>query len=941
VGIAAQLPSGPASAVDLDYASFWPFLMEGATSYEPLENILPEIAGYVPRTPGMPKQGSFLKNVTSFDNVAFGISVRDARIIPYSGRRLFDLTFRALLDAGIDYRGKKLGCFMSGNQTRPSELLNDFPPTGSPLMLNSMPNRVSYTFNLTGPSCFVDTACSSSVTALHLAVSAIERGDCSGAIVGSAQINRDFGRGEGAVVLVLKPLKDAIRDNDHVYSVIVGSAINATGSRMPLNVPSGMAQQGCIYAYSRACLDPKDADYIELHATGTAVGDPIEVNTAGPIFGKGALVGSVKGNIGYRLSGMMASLVKACLVLEKQMIPPTVVSSLTQAIDWDGMQVTVPVHLTALGCRSSQGRSTISLSASGLGGSTGHVVVHAPPAFNAAVVQNLPSPVLFLVGGLASNVVEQISHAASLLDTTPLGQHAVTLSRRARQMPWRTYFTLPLSPSTSIPSATRVPNEPPSLAFIFSGQGPQHFEMGRQLFAQYPIFRNSILELDDVYRRVKGVSLLESTGLFDISESLPTVTLPEFAWPAVITLAATAMLQIALFDLLKSIGIVPDVLLGHSAGETPVLYASGAGPKEMALEIAIARGECMASVESSAFGMATVACGPERASALITHTLAASADGVLEISCFNAPKSITVSGTSGLLDRVVDSARSEGLFAQRIRTMVPSHSSLLDKTKRDHFTRMNDIFARYPGSHTPCIPVFSTCQDQKFVESFSADYFWDNCRGAVRFSNAISHAIESSPVCLEISCHPVLSSSILAHGVADTRVLCPMHRSSTKPGAAAAKEPAVFLDTVGRLSLLGINSVDLSGLYGFSALKSKLTEHPLTARVIPPPKTWASHLNSTVSGSSRPLSSSSLRINTTTHPDLAEHVINGEPILPATGFIELLLEAGANFLWDVNFLSILSLTSSSPLEVGLHRMDSSWSITTTTVSLMLYCTLSD
>ncbi|KAJ7673945.1 hypothetical protein DFH06DRAFT_751727 [Mycena polygramma] len=829
-------------------------------------------------------------------------------------------------------------------------------------MLNSMPNRVSYTFNLTGPSCFVDTACSSSITALHLAVSAIERGDCSGAIVGSAQVNRDpfewvsytqagllppdgmckpfdngadgFGRGEGAVVLVLKPLKDAVRDNDHVYSVIVGSAINATGSRMPLNVPSGIAQQGCIYeAYSRACLDPKDADYIELHATGTAVGDPIEVNTAGPIFGKGCLVGSVKGNIGH-LEGtaFLASLVKACLVFEQGTIPPTVISTLTRAIDWDDLQVTVPVQPTALGCRSSQGRSTISLSASGLGGSTGHVVVHAPPALNTAVAQPSSSPVLFLVGGLSSNVVEQISRAASLLDTTCLSQHAVTLSRRARQMAWRTYFTIPLSPSASIPSATRVPNEPPSLAFIFSGQGPQNFEMGRQLFAEYPVFRNTILELDDVYRCVKGVSLLESTGLFDIPESLPTVTLPEFAWPAVVTLAATAMVQIALFDLLKSVGIVPDVLLGHSAGETPVLYASGAGPKEMAMEIAIARGECMASVESPAFGMATVAVGADRASALITQIMAASGDGVLEISCLNAPKSITVSGSSGLLDQLVGLARSQGLFAQQIRTMVPSHSSLLDKTKRDHFTRMNGIFARYPGSHSPRIPVISTCQDQKFVESFSADYFWDNCRGAVQFSKAISHAIESSPVCLEISCHPVLSSSILAHGVADTRVLCPMRRLSTKPSASAAREPAVFLDTVGRLSLLGINSIDLSGLYGFSALKSKLIEHPLTPRVIPPPKTWASHLNSTLSGSNRPLSSSNLRINTTTHPDLAEHVINGEPILPATGFIELLLEAGANFLWDVNFLSILSLASSTPLEVSLQRIDSDWSIRTTTAS---------
>ncbi|KAJ7659556.1 hypothetical protein DFH06DRAFT_1402502 [Mycena polygramma] len=963
VGIAAQLPSGSTALEDLDYASFWPFLLQGDRSYEPLENVLPGLADH---TPGMPRQGSFLKTIASFDNVAFGISARDARVIPYSARRLLDLSFKALLDSGIDYRGKRIGCFMSGNQTRPSECTIDADGSCS-WMLNAMPNRVSYTFNLTGPSCFVDTACSSSLTALHLATNAIEHGDCSAAIVGSAQVNRDpfewvsyvqagllppdgmckpfdkradgFGRGEGAVVFVLKPLKDAIQDNDHVYSVIVGSAINATGSRMPLNVPSGIAQQGCIYeAYRRACLDPKDADYIELHATGTAVGDPIEVNAAGAIFGRdtGALVGSVKGNIGH-LEGtaFLASLVKACLVLEQKTIPPTVnLSNATRTIDWDGLHVVVPVQPTALGCRSSSGRSTISLSAAGIGGATGHVIIQAPPAPNRAVAKSSSTPVLFLVGGLSSNVVEQIARAVSLLDGSDLGQHAVTLSRRARQLPWRTYFTVPLSPLAAVPYPTRVLNEAPPVVFIFSGQGPQNLGMGRQLFAEYPVFRNTVLELDEVYRRVKGVSLLESTGLFITpgSRSIsPTVMLPDFAWPAVITLAATAMVQIAMFDLLKSIGIIPEVMLGHSAGETPVLYASGAGPKEMAMEIAIARGDCMASVESPEVGMAMVSCSADRALTLIAH-VTSSAHGVLEISCFNAPESITFSGSSALLDQLVDLARREGLYAQRLRTLVPSHSSLLDDIKCDHYARMDDIFARYPGPHSPCIPVFSTCQAQELVETFSADYFWDNCRKAVQFSDAIAQAIKSSPICVEISCHPVLSSSILAHGVADTLVLCPMRRLSTKPSGPASTEQATFLDTIGRLSLLGINSIDLSGLYGFSALKSNLIDHPLTPRAIPPPKTFSSHLSATLQLRNRPLSSSTLKINTTTHPDLAEHVVNGEPILPATGFIELLLEAGANFLWDVNFLSILSLASSSPLEVDFQRLDVNWSITTTTAS---------
>jgi acyl transferase domain-containing protein len=403
--------------------------------------------------------------------------------------------------------------------------------------------------------------------------------------------------------------------------------------------------------------------------------------------------------------------------------------------------------------------------------------------------------------------------------------------------------------------------------------------MGRQLFVEYPVFRNTILELDDVYRRVKGVSLVESTGLFAVpgpQSSPSTVTLSDFAWPVAITLPAISMIQIAMFDLLKSVGIVPEMMWGHSAGETAILYACGAGSKEMAMEIAIARGESMTYTESSDVGMAMLTCNADHASALIA-SITGNAEGVLEISCFNTPDSIAVSGSTCLLDQLVGLAKSEGLFAQRIRTMVPGHSSLMDDIKVDYYARMNDIFSRYPGPHAPRIRVFSTCQEQMLVDMFTAHYFWDNCRNPVQFNNAVSHSLPSSPVFIEISCHPVLSSSILARGVPDARVLCPMRRISVKKAPhALSNEPEIFLDTLGRCSLAGINSLDLSGLYGFSTLKGKFIDHPLTPRVISPPKSFIPQHIPSAPGNDGPLSCSNLRINHNTHPDLAEHVINGE-----------------------------------------------------------------
>ncbi|KAJ7323330.1 thiolase-like protein [Mycena albidolilacea] len=226
VGLAAQLPSGPLSSTDFDYASFWDFLVTSGKAYEPLENVLPDFV-----------------RASTFDNISLGISTKDVRMTPYCARRLLDLSFQALLDSGIDSWRHNIGCFMSGNRpghmNAPGALEKGIDAEGS---LSGTPylmaNRISYALDLTGPSLQLDAACSSSLTALHLAATAIRQGDCEAALVGAAQINRElsewttyvqgsilvadgmsgpldaeaagFGCGEAAVVVVLKPLKDVI-----------------------------------------------------------------------------------------------------------------------------------------------------------------------------------------------------------------------------------------------------------------------------------------------------------------------------------------------------------------------------------------------------------------------------------------------------------------------------------------------------------------------------------------------------------------------------------------------------------------------------------------------------------------------------------------------------------------------------------------------------------
>ncbi|KAJ7363859.1 thiolase-like protein [Mycena albidolilacea] len=276
--------------------------------------------------------GSFLKDIDLFDNLEFGLSVNEARTMAPATRKLIENSFLALMDSGIDYRNKNVGCYMSAN---PGDLMtvsepDEFDALGS--FANSpamVANKVSYILDLLGPSVPTDTACSSTATATHLAVQALHFGDCEAAVVGGCQLNHrfmdwiaysqgsllapngkckpfdaaadGFARAEGCVVVVLKRLEDAVRDKDHIYATILSTAVNASGSRAPAGAPVAERQRDAMLeAFRRADRHPKDVDYVELHATGTAKGDPTETNWVGESFHRDRelIIGSVKGNIG-------------------------------------------------------------------------------------------------------------------------------------------------------------------------------------------------------------------------------------------------------------------------------------------------------------------------------------------------------------------------------------------------------------------------------------------------------------------------------------------------------------------------------------------------------------------------------------------------------------------------------------------------------------------
>ena len=586
-------------------------------------------------------------------------------------------------------------------------------------------------------------------------------------------------------------------------------------------------------------------------------------------------------------TAFLASLVKVCLMLEHKLIPPNAhLTTMNPKILWDQHRLHVPLEPTPLGCRSDTGRSLISLASSGIGGSNGHVVVESAPEVpvpNGYLVSDVP--LLFPVGALTPRSVQSLRDSlVSLLmsDASPAAlSQAVAHSRRARQNPWRTYFLF--SPHSDqgpkVVSPVMAPSTPPPVVFVFAGQGPQHLFMGKRLFHAYHIFRQTVLEMDAIYKSLVGVSLVESTGLFRESAS----KIPEGIWSAEITLPAMTIVQIALYDLLISIRLKPHALIGHSAGETALVYASGAGSKAMALELAIARAHSMKLVESAENGMAALGCGLNTAIGLVQQAKL-KGDGVLEIGAINSPDAVLVSGDGALLDHLVTAAKSDGIFARRVQSLVPSHSPLMEPCRKQYLDGVTAVFSRHSGLHRPIVRTYSTVAGQpRITERFTPEYFWDNLRNPVHFHQGTTSVLDDFPdtVFVEISPHPALSS-YLASSVGHDRVLCPMRRPKTSPDADA--EALAFTRTIGDLILLGVNQIDLTSLYGRSSRNPAYNiPYPFTERYFP------MRIDGPRSRSGAPRDGSSLhfQINAKTHPDLAQHMINGEPIMPGAGFLDM------------------------------------------------------
>ncbi|KAJ7628924.1 hypothetical protein FB45DRAFT_1004360 [Roridomyces roridus] len=954
VGISASLPSGSYSEQNLNHESFFDFLLNHGQSYETIPATRFDITEH--KGPGLGQvsieSGSFLKDIDLFDHVEFGISTKDARALSPVARQLLQRSFLALLDSGIKYRRRPVGCYMSGS---PVALPDRYEATGSFAALPAMiANKVSGHLDLLGPSIPVDTACSSGLTALHVAAQGLASGDCEAAIVGGCQLNHQlsdwfnysqtgllsstgkskpfdstadgFGRAEGCVVIVIKLLEDALRDHDHIYATVLGSSVTSSGAGGPPGSPIPEAQaQAMKVAFARAGRAPNDVAYVELHATGTAKGDPTESNWVGQHFQRSQelLIGSVKGNIGHpEIASFLTSLSKVLSIFEHGIIPPNVNLSVPNpAIKWREYGLRVPTLPTLLPTINDRNRPLISISSFGIGGSNGHAVLEAPPP--RVLNERLYSgPVLLMAGGLsprsAAAIVQQISDA---IVTAPISEReaiSTLMGRRVVQMTWRSYAVLEDFPSTPIQFSNPqyCGRDTSPIVFVFSGQGPQHENMGRELFKMFPTFRESILDMDAIVQRKTNRSMIHDYGLF--AGDVSSVDLPA-VWPVELTLPAIAMYQMALFDLLVHLGVFPDLILGHSAGETAMLYASGAAPRAMAIELAIIRGKVFAGLETSGGTMAAISCGPEQIEVVLQKYRTDNPSSVVELACINSPSAVAISGQERDIDEILLLVKQVGILGRRLRTRIPFHSSMMEACREEYETQLHELFARYPGKHSPKTRTYSTLLGREFHGPLDAQYFWQNTRSQVLFSSTIQQLADVSTF-VEIAPHPVLAS-YLSEVAPTSAVLTLARRARAGFQHREYQDLLVFLGT---LTATGHDCVDFTRLNPGSSPSARfqLPPYPFLQKQFP---LFPNAMKREYFG---PINGVALRINRDTHPTLAEHVVRGEPIWPAAGFLEMALEFGARTLFDVEFKAILSLSADDPVAVDVTLEGSYWTVTT-------------
>ncbi|MEU8220836.1 type I polyketide synthase [Micromonospora taraxaci] len=934
VGMACRYPGGITTPADL-----WRIVADGADVVSGLPDDrgwdLAALAGDPDdRGSSHTAQGGFIDGVADFDAAFFGISPREALAMDPQQRLLLEVSWEAIERAGIDpasLSGSRTGVFAGTNSHDYSTLLmgaaddglDGYLATGNAASVAS--GRVAYALGLEGPAVTVDTACSSSLVALHLAAQALRRGECSLALAGGAVVMAtpgtfvEFSRqgglagdgrckafaaaadgtgwAEGAGMLLVERLSDAVRNGHRVLGVVRGTAVNQDGASNGLTAPNGPAQERVILqALAAAGLSTAEVDLVEAHGTGTTLGDPIEAQALLATYGQERpadqplWLGSIKSNMGHaQAAAGVAGIIKVVHAMRHETMPRTLhVDEPTPDVDWSTGAVELLTDARPWPAGERPRRAGVS--SFGMSGTNAHVIIEEPPAAPVAEsVATDPGAPWLLSGRTAAAVADQAdrlsdvnadasSVASSLSSRAVFDHRAVVLGPDHRAGLAALAEGLP---SNAVVSGVA---RSAGVVFVFPGQGSQWVGMAAELLDAEPVFAARIAEC------AAGLAPFVDWNLLDVLRSDDPLERVDVVQPVLWAV------HVALAEVWRSKGVTPDAVIGHSQGEIAAACVAGVLSLSDAAKVVALRSQALLAIAGSG-GMVSVSAGLDVVTPLLT-------EGV-SVAVVNGPTSVVVAGAD--LEAFLAAAEVAGVRAKRVKVDYASHCALVEPVQAE-LARVLDGVQPMAGA----VPVFSTVEDGGVMD---AAYWYRNLRQPVRLDLAVEAAHAAGHrIFVEVSAHPVLTGAIA--DAVDVATVGTLRRGEGGAGQIVRALAEAWVQGA---------PVDWTTVIP-AAPTVELPTYPFQRQRFWPRPSTRAHGDASAFGLApvtHPILGAALglagadgtivagRLSLTTHPWLADHRVSGRLVVPGTALLDLAIRIGD----QLGCATVADLTLERPLIV--------------------------
>ncbi|MEH6473470.1 MAG: type I polyketide synthase [Halopseudomonas sp.] len=901
-------------------------------------------------------------DISGFDANFFGISPREASAMDPQQRMLLELTWEAMENAGAapsSLRGSDCGVFIGISSTDNAYRIADDLATvaassGTGNALSIAANRISYVFDLHGPSIAMDTACSSSLVAFHQACQSIRSGEITQAITGGVSLHlHPYGfitfskatmlseagrcqvfdeagdgyvRSEGGGVFLLKDYDQAVADGDPILAVVAGSAINTDGSKAGLTIPNPVIQSELLTrVYQQAGISPDQIDYLEAHGTGTSVGDPIESRAIGEALGQPRQtplpIGSVKSNLGHlEAASGVAGLSKALCSLQNRCVPATIsMKNPNPKILFDDWNIRVVTEAYPL---KKEGVLTVGVNSFGFGGANAHVILqsHEDAPHQRPEQQDSGLVPLFISGADEDALKAAAADLAVQLEQNPepslydiaysaryrREQHrcgAVLLASSADQARQKLVDFVELEQASANNSVVDIVSgqrliEAIGPVFVYSGNGCQWETMGKRLLGSSEVFRTAVEAVDGYFQSLADFSLIDELQGNNGSERF---VLTEIAQPALFAI------QVGVTELLRGQGVMPTAVTGHSVGEVAAAWACGALSLEDAVKVIYHRSRHQGLTQGLG-EMTAAGLGGEAMQSLLDEPRF---DG-LSLAGINSSRGTTLAGDPEQLTLIEAELEQRKVFFKRLDLDYAFHSPTMDSIEAG---LRDDLADLQPQS--AAIPFISTVTGAALEGStLDGEYWWHNIRKPVLFQSAVEGLLDQRyNVFIEVGGHPVLRSYLndslrdaghegvvlttLARNQDDQQLLLNTVMSTWLAGAAT--DLSQWFPVTGQfVSLPGYpwqrQALELpvsSESYGFLA---RQFVHPLLGYRLPQhPLTWEGLLD------------------TARYPWLADHRVGDGIVFPGAGFAELVLAAANEWQSEQGVTEIEALEIQAPL----------------------------